>query len=91
MCSFIRYKYSAPLKVTGDNKGVILEIRRERRIELVMEGFRMNDLMRWKEGHLLADGTWPEPRLVKNKNDNEINHNVCMLGSGITARHFSLP
>lgn len=34
----------------GANKGVILEIRRERNIELVMEGFRYWDLMRWKEG-----------------------------------------
>ena len=34
---------------------VILEVRRERRIELVMEGFRYYDLMRWKEGHLLAE------------------------------------
>lgn len=41
-------------QVKGSNLGVILEIRRERRIELVMEGFRWNDLMRWKEGHLLA-------------------------------------
>ena len=41
-------------QVSGVNKGVILEIRRERRIELVMEYFRWNDLMRWKEGHLLA-------------------------------------
>ncbi|RAJ02279.1 putative outer membrane starch-binding protein [Chitinophaga skermanii] len=40
--------------VTGTNKGVILEIRRERRIELVMESHRYNDIMRWKEGHLLA-------------------------------------
>ncbi|MBO9620632.1 MAG: RagB/SusD family nutrient uptake outer membrane protein [Niabella sp.] len=38
----------------GGNQGVILEIRRERRIEMVMEGLRWNDLMRWKEGHLLA-------------------------------------
>lgn len=30
--------------------GVILEIRRERTIELVMEGFRMWDMFRWKEG-----------------------------------------
>lgn len=36
--------------VTGSNKGVILEIRRQRRIELVMEGFRWNDLMRWADG-----------------------------------------
>ncbi|UPK72839.1 RagB/SusD family nutrient uptake outer membrane protein [Chitinophaga filiformis] len=41
-------------QVSGTNKGIILEIRRERRIELVMEGFMWNDLMRWKEGHLLA-------------------------------------
>ena len=34
----------------GANKGVILEIRRERTIELFMEGFRYYDLMRWKEG-----------------------------------------
>ncbi|GAB3412333.1 RagB/SusD family nutrient uptake outer membrane protein [Niabella aquatica] len=49
--------YQAALykNVSGANKGVILEIRRERRIELVMEnGLRWEDLMRWKEGHLLA-------------------------------------
>ena len=34
----------------GANKGVILEIRRERRIELIKEGFRYNDILRWKEG-----------------------------------------
>lgn len=36
--------------VTGTNKGVILEIRRERTIELINEGFRYWDLMRWKAG-----------------------------------------
>ena len=39
--------------VTGANKGVILEIRRERTIELILEGFRYYDLMRWKEGKML--------------------------------------
>jgi len=33
------------------NKGVILEIRRERRVELFNEGQRWDDLMRWKEGN----------------------------------------
>jgi SusD family. len=37
----------------GANKGVLLEIRRERRIELFHEGLRWDDLMRWKEGKKL--------------------------------------
>ena len=32
---------------------VLLEIRRERSIELAWEGFRFDDLMRWKKGELL--------------------------------------
>lgn len=38
-------------KVSGANKGVILEIRRERAIELLGEGFRYYDIIRWAEGH----------------------------------------
>lgn len=48
------YLQNQYLQVGGANTGVILELRRERRIELVMESFRWNDLMRWKEGHLLT-------------------------------------
>lgn len=36
--------------VSGSNQGVILEIRRERRVELVMENQRYPDVMRWKAG-----------------------------------------
>lgn len=32
------------------NTGVILEIRRERMIELVLEGLHYSDILRWKEG-----------------------------------------
>lgn len=39
-----------PNVTKGPNTGVILEIRRERTIELILEGFRYWDLMRWKEG-----------------------------------------
>ncbi len=42
-----------PNVIPGDQLGVILEIRRERDIELVLEGFRYSDLMRWKEGAAL--------------------------------------
>ena len=38
--------------VTGPNKGVILEIRRERTIELLLEVFRYYDTIRWKEGKI---------------------------------------
>ncbi len=36
--------------VSGPNMGVILEIRRERAIELLQEGLRFSDLRRWKSG-----------------------------------------
>lgn len=39
-------------RVAGTNAGVILEIRRERTIELAQEGFRYYDIMRWKEGKI---------------------------------------
>lgn len=39
--------------VSSSQKGAILEIRRERRIELACEGFRYKDLMRWGCGKLL--------------------------------------
>ncbi|MBL7972916.1 MAG: RagB/SusD family nutrient uptake outer membrane protein [Prolixibacteraceae bacterium] len=48
------YQAEMNTRVTGANKGVILEIRRERRIELVMESFRWDDIMRWKEGSILT-------------------------------------
>ena len=37
---------------------LIVEIRRERRIELFAEGFRYNDLRRWKQGKKLEQPTW---------------------------------
>jgi hypothetical protein len=44
---------AAYTNVSGANKGVILEIRRERRVELACEGLRANDVNRWKAGNLL--------------------------------------
>lgn len=40
--------------VTGAMKGAILEIRRERRVEFALEGYRFDDLMRWAAGQLLT-------------------------------------
>jgi hypothetical protein len=42
--------YQSSVLKADANKGVILEIRRERSVELCQEGFRYNDIMRWKEG-----------------------------------------
>jgi hypothetical protein len=42
------------VNVNGANKGIVLEIRRERLIELIREGHRYYDLIRWKEGQLLT-------------------------------------
>lgn len=39
--------------VQGTQKNLVLEVRRERRVELAFEGYRFNDLMRWKSGKLL--------------------------------------
>ena len=46
------YLASRYVNVSGANKGVILEIRRERQVELIREGLRYNDLVRWKEGQV---------------------------------------
>lgn len=52
---YLAGQYGEVSQKSAANAGVILEIRRERRIELAMESFRWNDLMRWKEGHLLEE------------------------------------
>ena len=47
--------------VQNSNVGGTLEIRRERRVELACEGFRYDDVMRWKCGQLFArpgQGMW---------------------------------
>ena len=41
--------------VSSSQKNIILEIRRERRIELALEGFRHDDLMRYAAGSLLEN------------------------------------
>ena len=43
------------MRYENSSDALILEIRRERRVELAMEGFRYDDLMRWKEGQLFRE------------------------------------
>ncbi|MFD0701184.1 RagB/SusD family nutrient uptake outer membrane protein [Myroides pelagicus] len=49
--AFLAKQYA---NVTGANKGILLELRRERRIELFMEDFRWDDIVRWKAGQALT-------------------------------------
>lgn len=59
------YKY-----VKGANPALIREIRRERSIELLGEGYRYYDIIRWGEGHNLADlRTGIIPNLKKSDDD----------------------
>ena len=41
--------------VSGGMADVLREIRRERRVELALEGFRFDDLMRWHAGKLIEN------------------------------------
>ena len=49
-CTYMSSEAYGYRNVSGTNKGVILEIRRERGVEMALEGRRWDDLMRWKEG-----------------------------------------
>lgn len=82
--------------VSSANKGVILEIRRERRIELVMElNFRWDDLMRWKEGHLVAlpfQGMYfPGPGKYDLDRDGKIDVEIYMGEKPPSTGAFQLP
>jgi hypothetical protein len=44
-------------KSNANNRGVILEIRRERTVEMVMEGQRQWDMFRWHEGAQMVNKT----------------------------------
>ena len=53
-----------------DVQPVLWEIRRERRVELMGEGFRFNDLRRWKKGNYLnkqQTGLWADNTRYGNK------------------------
>lgn len=48
------YGFTNPVLAASANKGVLLEIRRERLVETPLEGLHYWDIMRWKEGHLFT-------------------------------------
>ena len=61
--------FDDPMRLTLENYAdgevtspLLWEIRRERRVELCMEGFRLNDLKRWKKLDYIWNGCNPDIR-----------------------------
>lgn len=50
--------YPKVAQKNSSNVGVILEIRRERTVELALEGLRYADLLRWAEGERIGKGLY---------------------------------
>ncbi len=67
----------------------LLEIRRERTIELVGEGFRFDDLRRWKCGELLENLPWSGIHFTKLDTPIDLNadgtDDVCIVAPGSSA------
>ena len=61
--------YTDPKK-DPDVSSLIWEIRRERRTELMMDGFRFDDLMRWKKGTYMDSNLNPDSFLGAKVPDN---------------------
>lgn len=69
--------------VTGNNKGIILEIRRERTIELCLEGFRYDDIMRWKEGKVFEQEFYGMYFSELNQGSGENRYGVYDMNDGV--------
>lgn len=71
--------------ITSPQKAELLEIRRERRVELFAEGFRYTDMMRWKQGKVFEkaqQGIYvPSSGLVDITGDGEADYFISDDGS----------
>lgn len=63
---------------------LLREIRRERTIELIGEGFRFNDILRWKSGKLIEDTNTIKGMKLTNQLRNEYQQNGIDVSSVIT-------
>lgn len=64
-------------KKDAELSSLIWEIRRERRVELMMDGFRFQDLMRWKKGTYMDSNKNPDCYLgAKVPNNGSVNRNA---------------
>lgn len=71
--------------VTGANADLIREIRRERRVELMGEGLRFYDILRWKVGNVLNEkraGFQPDPSLYSPEEIERLTNQMGILPAG---------
>jgi hypothetical protein len=73
-------------EVSGSLKNVILEIRRERRVELALEGFRHDDLMRWAATNAIRGKRWKGARVIKDRSFPDIENMIT--GIPLDADHY---
>lgn len=66
----------------GVTDPVLLEVRRERAIELCLEGFRMDDLKRWNCANLWTDDPWEGVYIPA------LNRPLDMNGDGVDDAYF---
>jgi len=89
----MRSYYPNVQKVNPSNEALILEIRRERTVELVMEGRRQWDLIRWCEGAAIDNsknpfyGVYiPAPGLIDLNGDGSVDVELYGLGTEKTGK-----
>lgn len=70
---------------------VLAEIRRERRIELFMEGFRYEDLRRWKQGKKLEQKDYGMRWDAANRNRVDPNGDVTVLSGMVDGVEYLEP
>jgi len=80
-CAYMESLYPNASK-SDVNHGAILEIRRERAVELVLEGHRYWDLMRWKEGKAFEQPYYGFSVPGVSKNDEDESGFMDMSGFG---------
>ena len=80
--------------VTANNLSMREEIRRERTVELALEGFRYDDLMRWKTAETILPEELLGAKFIAsewvgtNGNSLNLNANQVLIVETTTGRHF---
>ena len=97
-CAYLSAAETGYPNVTGDNKGVILEIRRERMVELFDENMRYPDILRWRNGqaftHDILGIYIPGPGIYDLNGDGKNDTHIFTKGeeatkeAGVTARQI---